>query len=98
MEDGKGGEGMRVMDIGEVRGGGKCKVITIFFQFTQCECSKSKSACINLLFKIQKNLITEDAQNVCSCTQIIYLNECEKKVCARILTRDTPFLRTTIMA
>jgi hypothetical protein len=53
MGEGKGGEGRRVIDVGEVRGGGKQKVlISLFFQFTQCECSKSKIACIELLFKI----------------------------------------------
>jgi hypothetical protein len=82
MGERKEGEGRRVMDIGEVRGGGKCKVISLFFQFTQCKCSKSKSACIKLLFKI-KNCVKinhRKAQNVCSGTQIIYLVESEKSM------------------
>jgi hypothetical protein len=56
MGERKEGEGRRVMDIGEVRGGGKCKAISLFFQFTQCDCLKSKSACIELLFEIKNSI------------------------------------------
>jgi hypothetical protein len=56
MGERKEGEGRRVMDIGEVRGGVSVKLYHYFFQFTQCECSRSKSACIELLFEMKNSI------------------------------------------